>query len=440
MCITLDGMEAKDAQLRLLAQWIDEAAQARTQFQAKLSLNERVPISEQQDALDVKNFESMARKAMAWAFAYHVDVVQVNGKWRVHIESHSHWPDGSSTPPRLSDMPLPVVQVWDALKDRVESNFGKARIFHLLFDRKFGNVRECALRAIESYLLLAHEWTEWSDREEMLNIALRLARAIGAVELAERVMQDMLTCSREVIEGENEAPGVVLRFFRPLVAERQAPDGLNAIMDDAIAKYSSPFILDELIALKMSIVDSPGERVALERRRVEVWLDAAEKAEGLVRAGHLKTALQRAQNTSQVTLMERAAAALQKVREEDLGLATFTASSLISREQLDEMLAPVVDAEDWREALLRFAFSYGPAVGSVERNLQGVEDFVRESVFAGMLKNELLGSDGLPRFFPQTEDDAKEMRLAQQETFMLQTNAPLLAMALNKVAEAHGVP
>jgi hypothetical protein len=253
-------------------------------------------------------------------------------------------------------------------------------------------------------------------------------------------MTDMLRLADQALSSEKRVPGVTLRLLRPLSDESSSPQALTAAIDAAIQTYDSPFIRDELVSLKLRRASAPEERDALHAQRVQIWLDAAAGETGLRKAGHLKTALQRAQGTGQSSLIERSAAALQKIREEDLGLVSFTASGAISREQSQQMMAPVVNAADWREALMRFAFAYGPAVGTIERTKKAVEEYAKISIMENIATVEIFGSDGLPRFSPQTDAEKDAMRLARQESFALQSTAPLLAHLLHKVAEAHGVP
>lgn len=433
-------MDFGDDQLALLASWIDEAAQATTGFAAHRSLNSRIPITEHRGVLDEEDSEAAARKATGWAFAYHVQVVETGGKWRTQIIPYLESPDGSSIPPRIADVPDSGITVWSRLSEKVSSNFGKARLHHLLFERKHGNVRNHAAQAAQSYFQASQEWTEWLDKEEALNTALRLARAVGQKDLASQIMTEMLRLANQAISGEKEVPGVALRLLRPLSCESSPPQALAATIEAATQAYDSPFIRDELIALKLGRATTPKERDTLQAQRVQIWLDAAADETGLRKAGHLKTALQRAQGTGQSSLIERSAAALQKIREEDLGLVSFTSSGAISREQFQEMMAPVVNAADWREALMQFAFAYGPAVGTIERTRKAAEEYARISIIESIATTEIFGSDGLPRFSPQTDAERNAMRLARQEAFALQSTAPLLAHLLHKVAEAHGVP
>lgn len=433
-------MDSADAQLALVASWVDEAAQARSSHTAQRSLNARIPISEHEGPLSFEDPTTASRKAAGWAFSYQVQVAEKEGKWRAQISPYFEGPDGSAHPPHVDKVSDDCVNIWSALAAKVISSYGKARLHHLLFERRFGNARDHAIQAAHAYLQLSYEWSEWLDKEEALNLSLRMARAVGEVALANQVMGQMLDLINRAISGEFDAPGVALRLLRPLVSERSAPEGVLVALDTAMQAYDSPFIRDELLTLKMGCAGSSDVRAALEEQRVQIWLDAAGNVTGLAKSGHLKTALRRAESSSRSDLIGRAASALQKIREEDLGLASFSASSTISRETFQQYMTPVTSAPGWREALIQFVGAYGPAIGTVERTIKAVDEYAKHSVVAQLATTELLGADGLPRFSPQSDAEKREMQLAQQESFMLQTTAPLLAHALHKIAESHGIP
>lgn len=436
----LPCVDDKQSQLAQLASMIDEAAQHSSALRAIGVLRGRNPVRDEAGLIDEQDFRAISRTAVEWAFGYHVNVLQVDGKWRVRIDPFFEGSNGASSPPRVQDVPDSIVQVWSDLTVLVRSPLGLSRLFHLLFERRIGNVRQNAISAAKNYVAASRCYASGLDKERFLNPALRVARAVGAGDVAAEALQEIVGCIRDVVSGDDSALGIALRLLGPMVDDRDNSQDVDGLIESAINGNPEPFIQDELIALKIRRCSSVDERVTLEGRRVGIWIDAANSASGLVKSAHLKTALQRAQSTGQKSLIERAAAALQKMSEEDLGLVSFASSAQMDREKLEGILSPMVKAPSWREALTLFVCLYGPAVGSVERNRDNAEEFARNSVFLGMVNTELLGPDGLPRFSAQNERDKAEMRLAQQENLTLQTSAPLLAMALSKVAEAHGIP
>ncbi|WP_406241251.1 DUF4209 domain-containing protein [Streptomyces anulatus] len=433
-------MPSIDAQLSSIADWIDSAALAETPLQAHREFNEKIPISEHEGPAESSGGSSATRRAAAWAFAYHVQVVENDGKWRVQIVPYFQGPDSHSIPPQVSDVSDFGVEIWTALSAKTGSHFGKARLHHLLFDRKVGKVREHAILAAQSYLKLAGTWEKELDKGECLNIALRLARAVGKHDLADNVVSEMLTLATNVIAGDTDKPGAATQILGPLISERVPPKALHSLLDAAIDRYDSPFIKSQFFGLKLRLHKGNVARSAIYSDLVQMWLDAAATATGLIRAGHLKTALQHAQASAVPHLIDRAASSLQALRNEDLGLKSLSASSAVSREEFESYLKPVIDCTDWRQALLHFAFTYGPATGSIENTRSNAAEYAKHSVLADLATMELIGADGLPRYSPQSDAEIEEVRLTRQESFTLQHMAPLLAIALHRIAETHGVP
>jgi hypothetical protein len=157
-------------------------------------------------------------------------------------------------------------------------------------------------------------------------------------------------------------------------------------------------------------------------------------------ATHLKKALERATAFGRPDLIERAAAALQSVSKAKLGLMSISASTTLSDEEVEDLIAPITERSDWKESLLAFVVVYGPATGDVTRNREQAAEQAAQFVLATLFPKELIGSDGLPRFKPQTDEDRAEMALADQESYQLQTWSRLLAHALVGVARKHGTP
>lgn len=433
-------MDIADAQLTLLAGWIDDAAKTQTGHTAQRHIDSLIPISEHAGAFADADQEAASRKATGWAFSYQIGVIPNGGKWRAVIEPYFEGPHGSARPPHVSDVPQACTEIWQALAERVTSSYGKSRLHHLLFEKGHGNARDHAIKAAESYLELSRTWGDPLDRGEALNLSLRLARAVGEATLAELAMAEMIYLAKAVISEERDLPGIALLLINPLVSERAAPEELDEVLDAAMAAYNSPFVRDEIIALKIGRSKAPEERGSLEKKRVEIWLDAANAVTGLARSSHLKTALRTAEGVGNADLIDSAASALQRVRSEDLGLVSFKASGAIGHEEFQRIMAPVTSAPDWRVALIEFARTYGPAVGRIEKNIQEAEEHAKSSLVEQLVTPEILGADGLPRFSPQDDTERQQMRLARQETWVLQAMAPLLAHALHKVAETHGIP
>lgn len=432
-------MTSRDGLLRSLAAVVDEASVAESSYEAARNIHAQIPILEDLPSAAPLDLEGALRQAVSWAFGYRIKVAHLDQKWRVLVEPYFKGASGETIPPGLDVISSDVVKIWDELAGEVTSPFAVARLRHLLFEKNFGNAREHAIASASAYMERAATWPLGLNRAKYLSIALRLARAVGDRGLVNATTNAMLDDILSITSSEVGMPGVVLDMLRPLVDEKPRPDRLAEVMAATRDCYSDPFILDEVLALQIKHATG-ADRESLERERVKIWHDAAERAQGIIRAGHLKRAMEVAQASSQPHLAERAAAALQKIRDEDLGLATFSASRQIDEKQIEEILSPITRSSSWREGLLALVSAFGPATGPVERNREQADRFAREFVFSSLFSRELLGGDGLPRFTPSNDSDLTEMRLIEQEVHALQVMAPIVSMALSKVVEVHGIP
>ncbi|MBV7694739.1 hypothetical protein [Streptomyces sp. TRM70350] len=93
-------MDDKQSQLAQLASMIDEAAQEPSALNAIGALRGRTPVGDGA-GLDETDFPALSQKAVEWAFGYHVNVLQIDGKWRVRVDPFFEGSDGISSPPRV---------------------------------------------------------------------------------------------------------------------------------------------------------------------------------------------------------------------------------------------------------------------------------------------------------------------------------------------------
>ncbi|MET7893099.1 DUF4209 domain-containing protein [Streptomyces mirabilis] len=426
-------------QVENVASAIDQAAQESSKFDAGQALRVALLSSTPTD-FPVNEIPDLSVKAALWAFEYHISVKSENNRLRAVIEPRFRGASGESEPPEVADVPDEVAQIWNALVAKVTSSWGQARLHHLLFERRFGNPHQHAVASAESYLSAAKDWEIGLDRAQYLGIALRVAKAVNSADLANSVVSQLVDDATQELSRDEVRPGVFMRLVEPILAERRLPTVIDDLLESATLKYSDPFIQDEILGLQIGKASDVATKRVLRERRVRVWGEAADRAQGIVRAMHLKKALERAEESQERDLVERAAARLQELRNEDLGLVTFTASTNIDAAEIERLLAPMRDVGNWQHALLCIFQAYGPSTGNLTQNQTRVGEHVRQFVFSAMVSSELLGGDGLPRYHPQSEEDRSAMALAEQESHNIQAWAPILAMALSRIAEIYGIP
>ncbi|GAA0242921.1 hypothetical protein GCM10010492_47700 [Saccharothrix mutabilis subsp. mutabilis] len=381
-----------------------------------------------------------ARTSVAFAFNYKIKQQYTNGTPRLTIEGKYQDSFGTQTPPPIKSLPDSLVDHWVAISSKVSAPYARARLEHLLFARGHGNARDHALAAIEAYRRSASQWKRSLDQVNDLTIALRLSRSIGSGDIALEVMGEMLAAASSAIESSENLPGVALRLIKPIVFERMRPNNFNEVVEAVKVRYEGdPWISDEMIELQLQIAASSSEKTSLEAARVEIWLSAAEASSGLVRVEHTRKALEVAEKLGRKDLIDRAASALQRTDPEDLEFMRFSATAHLSEQQIDEYLAPIIDAPDWRTALRNFA-SFGPLSGDYNTNLQAIAQQAAEFPLQALMPPHIYGGDGLPRFFADTEERRQQHMLSNHESRQIAFQGPWIASALYRIPGKHGFP
>ncbi|MEU9215647.1 DUF4209 domain-containing protein [Streptomyces sp. NPDC048376] len=432
-------MTSRDGQIESIASVIDQAAQASSKFEASRTLRTAL-LSETPSDVPVEEISSLPIRAALWAFDYRISVELDGNRQRVVVEPRFHGASGETDPPKVAAVAEEVVEVWHALTSKVTSPWGLARLQHLLFERRFGRAHEYAIAAAESYLAAATQWEVGLDRAGLLGIGLRVARSVNSRDQADLIVDQLMSDARQELSGDGQRPGVFMRLMKSLLAENNPPSGVDDLLKDAFIAYADPFIRDDILRMRISRASDAEVKKRLWVEMVEVWNEAASHSQGIVRAAHLKKALECSEESQDRGLIERAAANLQGLRKEDLGLATFVASTSMDGAEIERLLAPMDGAGNWQQALLGLYQIYGPATGDLAPNKARVEQHAREFVLSGLFTKELLGGDGLPRYRPQSDADRDAVALADHETYNIQIFAPILAMALSRIAEVYGIP
>ncbi|MGV9990762.1 DUF4209 domain-containing protein [Streptomyces sp. NPDC003374] len=432
-------MVSQGDQIKDVASAIDLAAQEVTKFEASQALRMAL-LSGVPSDVPVNEVTDLAVKAALWAFDYRVSVKQERNRLRAVVEPRFRGASGETEPPEVATTSDEVAEMWNSLASKVTSQWGKARLHHLLFERRFGKPHEHAVASAQNYLAAAKNWEIGLDRAQYLAISLRIARAVNSADLANSIVGQLLDDAAQELAGGEARPGVFLRLVEPILAERQPSSHIAELLESAILKYSDPFIQDELLSLQIVRASDETAKRSLWERRVQIWNKAADRSQGIIRAMHFKKALECAEESQERDLVERAAARLQELRNEDLGLATFTASTSIDESEIERLLAPIRDVGNWQHALLCLYQAYGPSTGNLKQNQARMEAHAREFPLSALFPHQLLGGDGLPRYHPQSEEDRVAMALAEQESFNVQVWAPILATALTRVFETYGIP
>jgi hypothetical protein len=424
-------MEELEAVIRLL----DEAGEAASRFEVDRRLNASLPLF--RTVPQKESEETPVRLATGHAFGYRVEAHREGKSKRLVFEPYFRMNSGVQHPPALEDTKPETEEIWAALAAGVTAAYARARLHHLLFACRHGRPHEHAEAAVRAYLEASRQWSREIETVDDLRTALRLARSIGNRGLAADAVAAMTKAADDALSSSAPMPGMTIGLLESLVDEREPPDEVDALLERAWVAHPDPWLRDQVVDLQLRRVIGGQPRAALEDARVQVWLDAAERAEGLVRAAHFKTALEWATVTGRKDLIERAAAALQTIQFDQLGMEKISVETAIPEQRIETFLAPITEAPGWREALSAFG-EHGPITGDSTRNREQVAKDAHR--LSNMFSRELMGGDGLPRFHAETDAEKAEVALAQLEGQHMQIAGRLLARGLLEISRRHGVP
>lgn len=416
-------------------QLVDEAAVA-ADDDHDVSTNLRRSLS---SWLEIEQANKQPGTAMwtVWAFEYHPEGSPTQ---RDHFKPWMIFGDGSANMPYLSELPDECLEWWSQVAERVNEPRAHARLEHLLFLRRHGNGGIRSRRAAENYLAMA---AAGRDIHAVLaaGIALELARRTGHNDIAKAAVELAASLTIDLLTEEQPAPGVVLRLLDILYAEQDVPYDVDNILEQARAKYAGQVHHEDAV-IQLQIKrrkDQPDIVAGLWSEQVEIWITAAEAAEPIVRSVHLQKAIEHARSSGDRSLIERATARLQSVRLEDLGLTSFSVEMALPHGQLEQMLRPITDADDWRVALMHFV-KLGPITGSLDYNRRLTDELTAQFPVSHMFPHTKLGGDNLPRFTVTTDDELREYHLVTHEIQSLQLHATVVLEALVRVIHKHEIP
>jgi hypothetical protein len=357
---------------------------------------------------------------------------------RTQFEPMLGFEDGSTYPAALREVAAETVELWNEVEPHVIEPAGRARLSDLLFERRVGNGRDRAERAIDAYLALSERWPP-VESIHLLPRALELARRVGTDDDVKRVHDRAVELADASLDVEAPKPGVPLRLLAMLVEDGSSDSRIDECLARAREVLTYVHDATRVIELQRLRATEAAVREALDRELVAEHLSAGEGAEGFVRAHHLEAAAAHARDRGLVDLHEQAMAARQAMSVDDFDFSTFSTEVQLSRVEIDAYIEEYLRAEGWREALHRFA-QLMPPTGHVEQNREAVRENAAEFPLQSLFSRVLMGADGLPRFQPGTDAERFEVQLAEQEQLRLQFWSHFAVETMERLIERFGRP
>ncbi|MFI7587038.1 DUF4209 domain-containing protein [Spongisporangium articulatum] len=423
-------------ELEQVAAVLDEAARTRGHYSLAMRVRELLGLGALQDADDDT---PLANRALLCAIEYHIEVQEVGGQRRIRLAPGQEFTDGS-TPPAVNDVADDVVDVWRALILLVRESPSSARLHHLLFERGGADRALHARTAATAYIDSAERWTRDLDAVDDLSAAIRLSRAVGDNDTVTKALQRVLRIAEEQLARDEPAAGVVGRALRLAIGEPGCPDAVDGLIERAVKAWPGINQRDSAYALLLMRARTVEDRRSVWELRIQAWLDAADNESlKLLRSMRLQQAMRLAEQSGDGELRRLAASRLQTVRNEDLEMLCFSASSRRYQEEFDRLVELYSAGITWKEALGSFA-TMPPLSGDVESNRRIIRDRQAANFLGSLFPTLLLGADGLPMYEGTSEEDRFDVELVRWECELISNWGQVTSAALHRVVEIHGLP
>ncbi|MFF0501345.1 hypothetical protein ACFYU5_33460 [Nocardia aobensis] len=377
---------------------------------------------------------------MAWAIEYAIRMEESDGRQRVSLIPR-HILDDETIPPKVDEVPREVVDLWVQLSTLVKSSVAKARLFHLLFQRKEGAApHKYCKNAIESYIESSKDWSRDLDSIQDLACAIRLSRAIGDRPSRITALESLLEIAASFLNRDDPLAGIIGRALTYAVEDSDCPDRVDSLLEQASSAWPDARRNDHALKLMLRRTTDSAQKEKIWGRRVDGYLAQAESEDsGILRSVRRQAALELANESGIPDLRRRAAAELQKGRNEQLDFMRFSVSSERYEEEYEALRDMFIKGQDWRDALMSFAHS-GPLTGDIERNKAHVAEKNSLHPLASLFPEHIYGADGLPVLIATSEEQRFNIDMTRHELFILGLSIRPFADAWLEIPSRFGMP
>lgn len=243
---------------------------------------------------------------------------------------------------------------------------------------------------------------------------------------------------------------------------REASPRARELVDDAVATWGVEPGGQIFWELKLQAATSDTDREQVWRDRVTAAISVAEASDSnILKATRLRDVLALAEASGIAELRKRSAVLVQGIRNLDLEMMNIRASSHRFEEQFEEMIASVLNdpnagdftwktivepagAEEHEEGAEQFptwyvrlrAFAHhGPPTGDPDQNRSHVQNQYRLAPLQHLFPTQLQTPEGLPLYFPTSEEERFDLEMVKWETELLHQWTIIYAEALHRITD-----
>jgi hypothetical protein len=321
-------------------------------------------------------------------------------------------------PPPLRALPEQVVPAWQSTMGADPPALVRARLGHLLWILRVSDRIHHVHSAIDAYLELSRlairpAWERGSD----LACALTLSRRIADAGRAQTCIDALIGLMEDRTDG-GPGSGALVSAAALVSAGPYRPARLPELLEQLLVAFDEAILCDRVLELAELAAQDQPSRQAVADRRVTLWIQEAEHAEGIIAHAHLDRALEIANSAS---LADRRLEVWKLMQSVDISkdLKPLSAHVEIPREQYDEWIGHVTNHSDPAIAFGIFS-SYIPAQSDEARALGDVQEQMSEFPLQYLFNRTVLNESGLPIRQILTQEQHLQAALDQQETMRIQ--------------------
>ncbi len=257
------------------------------------------------------------------------------------------------------------------------------------------------------------------------------------------VISEIKTLAGQLLDdGQQErqvaGAGVTLPLVDALIRHSEL-EAANSLLARCFVAYGDDAHLsDSILQICKTATSEPARQRELDRARFANWMRSAERRNGVERLMDLEKAMRIAEDSALREEFEVAQQAIQQTNRDELNLQAIRHEFELPNEAVDRYVEQFTEPETWQEAL-NLAALHPPLTGLLVDNEELIETLSVEAPLSAMLPRMKLGSDGLPRWKAETDEQREDEQLAHHELLRLQIAAPLYALGLQAIGKKYDI-
>ena len=314
---------------------------------------------------------------------------------------------------------------WRELARQALPAVAAARLADLLWGLRDGDRPDVwARQAIAAYLEISGTLGPVSlRRAESLVRASEIARELNDQALLSATSTECVRAAQEALHSDEHAPGVSLRIIDSLcrLPQVKQPAELQELIAQALIRCSTdPWLFGAVADLAMAGARGDAERIRdLQDQRIDTWIDAANRSQGLVAARHLESAIDLARQYGREDIAAGLRLRLQGMAP-TLELQTVAAGVEVPRGEVDEFIEGFVMTGDLTLSLRRFA-AHCPLPESRDSTADYIRTLMSDHPLQFLTSRVVLGPGNLPLWHISTPEQHFDSALTTHEAMTIST-------------------